>query len=263
MGKIGAGVRSVLWVLTCALTVACGSAADGTESADERDVRLTSAEVSPEHAALEAAECASYRDERPLAATTVTIRNDRASPIYLAPASGHEGCQGWASFALEQAGVRLDVRGFDDCEHPSCERLQDPADDRVACLDRCADGAPLTRLEPGASIDVGVFDGEYLEHGFSSFSAPMPARCLAGDEPGADAGVRCMSKRALLPGHYRLSARAFASLECDGQRSCECARTAVGWCMLDRRHRGRGRALEATLELELPAEQATLVFGGH
>lgn len=263
MGRIGAGVRGLLWALTCALSVACGDDPHGTagdEDDEDEALHVTSADVSSESAAaLEAALCASYRDEAALAATIVSIRNDRVSPIYLARALGHHSCEEAALFAVARDGVALDVHGFSDCEHRSCERLQDETDDRE-CVDRCDDVGLLTRLEPGATIDAGVVDGEYMGHGYSPFSPPMPARCLAGDELTADAAVACVSKHALAPGHYRLSARAFASLECDGKRSCECERSSPGWCLIDRRHRRRGSALEAALDLELPAERATLVF---
>lgn len=262
MGRIEAGVRGLLWALTCALSVACGDDPQGTASDDDDEaLHVTSADVPAENAAaLEAALCASYRDDAALAATIVSIRNDRVSPIYLAPASNHHDCDGAALFAVARDGVALDVHGFDDCEHRSCERLQDEADDDQACVDRCDDVVLLTRLEPGATIDAGVVDGEYVGHGYSRFSSRMPARCLARDELTADDAVACVSKHGLAPGQYRLSARAFASLECDGKRSCECERSSPGWCLIDRRHRRRGSALEAALEVELPAERATLVF---
>lgn len=252
MGKNGARVCSVLPALTCAWAVACG--AGGGTASDEGDLQLARADVSVEEAAaLEAALCASYRDEGSLPTTSVTVRNDRASAIYLARARGHAGCPGRALFDVAHEGALLDVQGASDCAHPSCESLQDEGDDGVACVDRCADAAPFIRLEPGATLDAGIFDGEYR-------SAAMPARCLARGAIAPDAGAACVSKHALSPGHYRVSARAFTTLECDGQRSCECARSAEGWCLLDRRHLSRGPALEAALQLELPADSATLVF---
>ncbi len=260
MGKVEAKVFCTLGALTCALTVSCGDNRDDTPGADEadEDVRFTSAEVSSEGAAaLETTRCPAYRDDTELTETSITIKNARVSPIYLVRQRAEEACHVPAFFAVTHAGVRLNVEGFAGCAPRSCQQLQDGADEDRAELEH-ADAELLTRLEPGASLAVGVLDAEYVSHGLLAATPRMPARCIAQDERDGD--VACVSKRALASGLYRVSARAFASLECDGERSCECARTAVGWCMLDRAHRSRGPALEAALELELPAERATLTF---
>jgi hypothetical protein len=164
-------------------------------------------------------------------------------------------------FALERAGARVNVRMSGACDQLSCQRLQDEGRVASDCDEGCDAPAPLIRLEPGASFEAGAFDGEQVSHGAPASTSPMPARCVVASEGVPDEGVACVATRVLEAGRYRVSARAFSSLECDGRRSCECARKAEGWCMLDRRHGSRGPVLEAELELELPAETATLTFG--
>jgi hypothetical protein len=260
MSKDGAGVCCVLRALTCALVVACGSDGDGP-ARDEADIQLASADVSEEAAeSLEAALCARFRDDDDVAETRISIRNERASAIYLVREPAQHECQGSALFALARAGARVNVRLRGDCEQRSCERMQDEGPLASDCSQACDAPAPLIRLEPGATFEAGAFDGEQANHGAPGSASPMPARCMAASEGVPDDGVACVSTRVLQPGRYRVSARAFTSLECDGRRSCECSRTAVGWCLLDRQHRSRGPALEAELELELPAQAATLTF---
>jgi hypothetical protein len=261
MGRNGAGVCCVLRALTCALAVACGS--DGDDPArDEEDVQLASSDVSDEAAqALESALCARYRDDAALTETRIRVRNERASAIYLVSERPRQECQASASFALARAGAPVNVHLSGACQQRSCERMQDEGRVASDCGEACDVPAPLIRLEPGATFEAGVFDGEQVSHGAPASTPPMPARCVVASEGAPEDGVACVVTRALAAGRYRVSARAFSSLECDGRRSCECARKAEGWCMLDRRHRSRGPALEAALELELPAETATLTFG--
>jgi hypothetical protein len=261
MRKNGAGAPGVLVALTCALAMACGSSDDGATGADDEQDQLTSADVSDaEASALEDSLCAGFRDDSELAPTSITIRNDRASPIYLEREPTPDDCRAPALFALTQGGLRLSVHGSSACTLPSCERLQDEGERALDC-DGCDDSGRLVRLEPGATLDAGKLDAEYVAHGTSESTWRMPARCAARAAPGANDGVACVSKRALAAGAYRLRARAFDSLECDGRRGCECGRSTEGWCVLDRRHLRHGRVLEAALELELPSEHATLVFG--
>lgn len=264
MSGNGAGVGCVLRALTCALAVSCGSDVEGPERDPEEEVQLTSSDVSDDTAAaLEAARCASYRDDEGLSETRITIRNERRSPIFLLRERTAHDCQLPALFTLAHAGVRVNVHSAGDCDARSCERLQEEGYVAGACSDECDAPAPLIRLEPGATLEAGAFDGERVSHGAPESTSRMPARCVATDAGVPAEGVACSATHALEAGRYRVSARAFASLECDGRRSCECSRTTLGWCLLDRRHRSRGPALEATLELELPAESATLTFDEH
>jgi len=186
-------------------------------------------------------DCEHFRNDPPTSAVSITLRNDRSTPIFINPF----GLCGDALEVSKQTGDPLELvyGGCYLCE--DYEDLINPV---------CFDGwtcPPLVRIEPG-----GRYSWQWQPVHF--VREQMPARCHAGDvDP-----FSCARRAAVAPGDYQVVAFAAAALShCQAENACACEANEDGWCNVSSIASIGPPGLEAVATLSLPAsESLELVF---
>jgi hypothetical protein len=209
--------------------------------------------------------CPAFRDQPGETALAITIRNERATHIYLQPFRGE--CENTPGTLVDfQRGSEVvNVRGFAPgfCEAFVCQDIQDNGlRESVPCIGSCPQLPSLVRLEPGAELQIGGAWNEFVSHGILLPSARMPNACYGGQSNDSfPSDVECYSQRPLPEGEYRIVARAFLEVECpnDGP-PCDCVPDATGSCTTGAAF-GRGEApLRSFTVTQVPAANVTLTF---
>ncbi len=170
-------------------------------------------------------ECDAYRDVPSSLSVTVSIVNERSETIYLKPFL--DGCNhlprlvNWDGFNLH--GYR--------CATSCQEILESETYAPIPCGEDCTT-APLVRLEPGATLEVGTFDSIQLSHGIVPGTEQMPSSCGRDDRYF---GFACFSRAPIPLGEHELSAQALLDPGCPEQpaiddEECNCSPGEQGSC---------------------------------
>ncbi len=211
--------------------------------------------------------CASYRNRRANDRLTVSIRNERETPIFLQPYLS--SCTDSPHLVrASRAGREVNLHNPFFCGGVLCESIQDGTDNVRDCPDECARAA-VVRLAPASEIEVGTFRSEFVSHGVVLGTAPMPSECI---HPRSQYEVgNCASEAPLTAGQYELTAQAFT--ECGtgaeggpGGGSCVCQPQSDGSCTtgafvpIEVDYEPISGGITATTVVDLPTRSATLVF---
>jgi len=210
-------------------------------------------------AGAEVVDCAAYRNrpgETPLA---VVIRNERSTPVYLRP---FQPCNDATNSRVkfERDGQDVNVRGYIDCGYRSCDDVQvnGPREPR-ACTGSCTIEPPLVRLEPGAELDGGQSWTEFVSHGILNSTERMPDACVPGQkDPQIIPGTECFAQIPLPSGAYRITAQAFADIQCLSDNPCDCTPDS-GSCITSSQL-GNGSAILATVDVQVPGSTVAVTF---
>ncbi len=186
-------------------------------------------------------DCEEFRNAPPTSAISITLRNDRSTPIFVNP------------FGLCGETLELSNKKGDQLElaYGGCYLCEDYAE---LINPMCSGGwtcPPPVRVDPGGRYSWEWQPVHYVRE-------QMPERCHAGDvDP-----FPCTRRAAVAPGDYQVVAFAASALShCQPENACECKANEEGWCNVPGVASLGPPGLKAVATLSLPASEALeLVF---